>query len=296
MKRILITGAAGRVGRNIARRLARENVDVRLMFSSPQELATMPVADSVLGNYNDPEQMLQVFKSIDAAFVYAPDVHASEALFNAAREAGVRQVVLLSSASVTKAPPGANPIAERHRIAENAVSSAGLEWTFIRPDTLASNCLQWAPGIRTERRVYAPYPESMRSAVHEDDIAMLAVTSLLDTQNVGRVFEITGGHLLSVREQVNTIAEHLGTQVECMQISHEEALLRMTANSAQSPQAAARILDYLKKSVTAPPRITSEFEQATGRAPRSFSEWVADNLGDFQGVRSSALEGPLMKP
>jgi uncharacterized protein YbjT (DUF2867 family) len=284
MKRILVTGAAGRVGRSIVRRLARENVDVRLTVSSPQELATMPIDGAMLGNYNDSEQMLKAFSSIDAAFVYAPDVHASEALFNAARRAGVRQVVLLSSASVSKAPPGENPIAERHRAAENAARTAGLDWTFIRPDTLASNCLQWAPGIRAEQRVYTPYPESKRSAVHEDDIAMLAVSSLLGTENVGRVFEITGGHLLSIRDQVNTIAVHLGMPVECVQISHEEAVQRMTANPAQSPQAAARILDYLKKSVTVPPRITDDFERATGCAPRNFSEWVADHRAEFQSV------------
>lgn len=290
MKRILVTGAAGRVGRNIVRRLAKENVNVRVTFSAPKELAAMPGAGAVVGNYNDPEQMRNAFSSIDAAFVYAPDVHASEALFNVARQAGVRQVVLLSSASVSKAPPGENPIAERHRVAENAARSAGLDWTFIRPDTLASNCLQWAPGIRAERRVYTPYPESKRSALHEDDVAMLAVSSLLGTQNVGRILEITGGHLSSIREQVNTIAEQLGSAVECVQISHEEALRRMTANPAQSPQAAARILDYLKKSVTVPPRLTDEFEQATGCAPRSFSEWVADNLADFQGVASIAFK------
>lgn len=287
MKRILVTGAAGRVGRNIVRRLAKENVEVRLTFSAPKERAAMSGgAGAMVANYNDAERMRHAFSSIDAAFVYAPDAHASEALFNVARQAGVRQVVLLSSASVSKAPPGDNPIAERHRAAENAVRSAGLDWTFIRPDTLASNCLQWAPGIRSERRVYTPYPESKRSAVHEDDVAMLAVSSLLGTQNVGRILEITGGCLLSIREQVNTIAEQLGCAVECVQISHEEALRRMTANPAQSPQAAARILDYLKKSVTLPPRLTDEFEQAMGRAPRSFSEWVADNLADFQGAAS----------
>jgi uncharacterized protein YbjT (DUF2867 family) len=284
MKRILVTGAAGRVGRNIVRRLARENVDVRLTFSSPQELATMPVDGAMVGNYNDPGQMVKAFSSIDAAFVYAPDVHASDALFNAARKAGVRQVVLLSSASVSKAPPGENPIAERHRAAENAARSAGLDWTFIRPDTLASNCLQWAPGIRAEQRVYTPYPESKRSAVHEDDVAMLAVSSLIGTQNVGRVFEITGGRLLSIREQVSTIAVRLGKPVECVQITHEEAVRRMTSNPAQSPQAAARILDYLKKSVTVPPRITDDFEQATGCAPRDFSEWVEDHLAEFENA------------
>lgn len=280
MKRILVTGAAGRVGRHIARRLAREHVDLRLMFTSAP---AVPVAGAVLGNYNDPAQMREVFRSIDAAFVYAPPMQASEAVFQAAREAGVRQVVLLSSASVSKAPPGENPIAERHRAAENAVRSAGLDWTFIRPDTLASNCLQWAPGIRSEQRVCTPYPASMRSALHEDDIALLAVMSLLGTQHVGHAFDITGGQLLSIQEQVKCIADQLGRPVACVQIPPEEALQHMTANAASSvAAAAARILDYQKKSVTVPPRLTDELERATGHAPRPFGDWVADHLHHFQ--------------
>ena len=297
MQRILVTGASGRVGQCVARRLlAHDHVDLRLMVGASRAPATLPLARVVQGNYNDPARMEQVFSGIDAAFLYAPDAPASAALFHAAHTAGVRHVVLLSSASVTKAPPGANPIAERHRKAENAVIDAGLEWTFIRPDTLASNCLQWAPGIRAEQRVVTPYPDAMRSALHEDDIAQLAVAALLDPQHVGCAYDITGDRLMSIREQVHAIAEHLGTEVECVQIGHDDALQRMTTDAAQNPQAAARILDYLKKSVTLPPRITDDFARATGHMPRSFGEWVADHIVDFHSAPSSAPDHRTPKP
>lgn len=297
MKKILVTGAGGRVGRHVARRLAGENVALRLLFRSTPAHAALANGEIVMGSYNEPAQMAKAFKSVDAIFMYAPDAQASHAVFHAAREAGVRQVVLVSSASVTKAPPGANPIAERHRIAEAAAQAAGLDWTFIRPDTMASNCLQWAPSIRDERRVYTPYPESMRSAVHEDDIALLAVESLLGAEHIGRAFEVTGAELLRIREQVHCIAAHLGSAVECVPISHEEAVQRMaTAETGLSPQAAARVLEYLKKSVTVPPRITDDYARATGRVPRSFSEWVGDNVGCFRRDRSTVTEDEPMKP
>lgn len=288
MQKILVTGAAGRVGRHIARRLSQEkNVALRLTYSRATPRAPLPHAEAMVANYHEPEQMRAAFHAIDAAFVYAPEMQASHAVFNAAREAGVKKIVLLSSASVSKAPAGANPIAERHRAAENAIRSAGLDWTFIRPDTLASNCLQWAANIRAQGRVYTAYPESLRSALHEDDLALLAVASLLGSQHVGSVLEITGSQLLSIREQVETIAAQLGSAVQCVQIAHEEALQRMQADTALAPQSAARLLDYQKKSVTTPPRLTDVFEQATGCAPRSFSAWVADNLADFQSSASN---------
>lgn len=285
MRKILVTGAAGRVGRQVVRRLAGENVALRLLLRSPPEQAGVASGEVVVGDHNDAEQMAKACNTVDAVFMYAPETQCSRAVFQAMREAGVRQVVLLSSASVIKAPPGANPIAERHRAAEAAAQAAQLDWTFIRPDTMASNCLQWAAAIRDEGRVYAPYPESMRNPLHEDDIALLAVASLLNGEHSGRAFEVTGSALLRVSDQVDAIARELGRTLECVSISHVEALARMAAsNPSQSGQAAARLLDYLKKSVAVAPRITDDFARATGLAPRTFSAWVRDNVDRFKST------------
>ncbi len=282
MKRILVTGAKGRVGRCVARRLCAESVELRVLRRAPPAPDEVHVGEVVIGDFSNETQMALAFGSMDAVFMYAPDASASDAVFRAARQAGVRQVVLLSSAAVTRVPPGVNPIAERHRIAENAAQAAGMNWTFIRPDSMASNCLQWTRSIREERRVYVPYPGSMRCAVHEDDIALLAVQCLLSERYSARTVEVTGGEVLRIHEQVQCIASHLGTRIECVTVSEQDALHRMqAANQALSLPAARRLLDYLKKSVTVAPRISDEFSQFTGRASRSFGDWVRDNIDHF---------------
>lgn len=214
--------------------------------------------------------------------MYAPQTEASPAVFAAARSANVRQVVLLSSASVVKAPPGQNPIAERHRAAERAMQQAGLACTFIRPDTMASNCLQWAASIRDEGRVCTAYPDALRNPVHEDDLALLAVQSLLSQAHRGGTYYVTGPAVLSIREQVRTIAELCGRAVECVELSEREALAHMqAATPGLTPVAMQRLLDYLRKSVHVPPPISDEFFLATGMAPRNFADWVRDNLQAF---------------
>lgn len=301
MRKILVTGAAGRVGRHVVRRLVGENVALRLLLRSPPAQTDGASGEVVVGDYNDAAQMAKACNRVDAVFMYAPNTQASSAVFRALREAGVRQVVLLSSASVSKAPPGANPIAERHRAAETAAQAAQLDWTFIRPDTMASNCLQWAASIRDEGRVYTPYPESMRNPLHEDDIALLAVASLLSGEHSGRAFDVTGSALLRVSDQVDAIATELGRTLECVRISHAQALARMAATSpGLSDQAAARLLDYLQKSVTVAPRITDDFARATGHAPRTFSEWARDNIDQFTSARDEGgrrrFESPFSEP
>jgi uncharacterized protein YbjT (DUF2867 family) len=184
-----------------------------------------------------------------------------------------------------------NPIAERHRAAEKALQATGMDWNFIRPDSMASNCLQWSRTIREEQRVYAPYPDAMRCAVHEDDIALLAVHCLLSERYLARTIEVTGREVLRVRDQVQCIASHLGTPLECVTVSRQEALQRMrAANHAMPLQAAQRLLDYLKKSVTEAPNISDEFTRATGCALRGFSDWVSDNIDHFRSDRGAVTK------
>ena len=297
MMRILVAGAAGRVGRHVARRLAAEGVALRLLVQSPSTLAMATDHEVVVGDFNDTGQMANMFSSVDAAFMYAPAPSASAAIFRTARAAGVRKVVLLSSASVVKAPPGANPIAERHRVAENAARDAGLDWVFIRPDTMASNCLQWRECIRDEGRVYTPCPESMRNPVHEDDIALLAAQSLLSDANVGRAFDITGPEVLCIQDQVDSIAAQLGVRIECIRISDEEAMARMMQPPSGLPmQTAQRLLEYLRKSVTVRPRVSLDYQAATGSAPRRFADWVRDNLDQFRNAGSPRSASTLIDP
>ena len=297
MMRILVAGAAGRVGRHVARRLAAEGVALRLLVQSPSTLAMATDHEVVVGDFNDTGQMANMFSSVDAAFMYAPAPSASAAIFRTARAAGVRKVVLLSSASVVKAPPGANPIAERHRVAENAARDAGLDWVFIRPDTMASNCLQWRECIRDEGRVYTPCPESMRNPVHEDDIALLAAQSLLSDANVGRAFDITGPEVLCIQDQVDSIAAQLGVRIECIRISDEEAMARMMQPPSGLPmQTAQRLLEYLRKSVTVRPCVSLDYQAATGSAPRRFADWVRDNLDQFRNAGSPRSASTLIDP
>lgn len=103
----------------------------------------------------------------DKVFLYAKPEQI-EAFVTAARSAGVRQVVLLSSVSVVMATSEQNPIARMHRTVEQAIERSGLDWTFIRPGMFATNA-RWWWGTRSARRASCAFrtrkrrtPPSMR--------------------------------------------------------------------------------------------------------------------------------------
>ncbi|VVE14728.1 NAD-dependent dehydratase [Pandoraea pneumonica] len=284
MSKILVTGADGRVGHQVTRHLASRGAEIRLHFQGAPAATTREQYETVSGDYGDLEAMSRAFDGVESAFLYAPDSRISAALFKAAKARGVTKVVLLSSASVVKAPPGNNPIVERHRTAEIEVASAGLDWTFIRPDILASNCLQWADSIKRSGSVFTPFPHSLRSPIHESDVGLAISVALFDARTNQQAFNITGLSLISIREQVESIAKYLGRSIKCVEISDSEAVQQMAETAPNlTLEARQKLVDYLRKCVDTPPPLTEDFERLVGHSPRHFDEWVSDNIMSFSG-------------
>ncbi|MCF3178344.1 NAD(P)H-binding protein, partial [Streptomyces sioyaensis] len=106
----------------------------------------------------------------------------------AAEAAGSPHIVLLSTSSLTRENAENNPIAQMHVAVETRLQASGLPWTFLRPGTFATNTLQWAPAIRATGTVKAPYPQAHASAIHEADIADIAVRAFTESGHEGQAY------------------------------------------------------------------------------------------------------------
>lgn len=281
MNTLLVTGASGQIGAQIVRALSAHAVHVRAMHRRSPAANMPPGVQLCLGDYGDVVSMAQAFKGVDVAFMYTPQTW-DPALWQQARVAGVRHVVLLSSASVVKVPPGSNPVAERHRLAEQQLMASGVGWTIVRPDTLAGNCLEWVESIRRWGEVRVPYPESMRNPIHESDVAALIAQCMLNPAPEGVAFNVTGPRVITISQQVRMLGEVLGQQLPCVQVTEEQAVADMLACGRVGSEAVARrLVAYMHKTVDEPPACTADFERAMGRGPRDFFHWVQDHLADF---------------
>jgi uncharacterized protein YbjT (DUF2867 family) len=78
-------------------------------------------------------------------------------LMTEAARAGTRTAVMLSSLTVRDNGPQPYSIGAHHKALEDVVAASGLEWTFLRCGGFAANTLAWAPMIRAEGVVRAPY-------------------------------------------------------------------------------------------------------------------------------------------
>src|SRR5688572_30524709 len=142
---ILITGASGFVGRHVTRALAGDSPAVRAMVRDARGAATLEGVrcELVRGDVTDPASLRAAARGVRTIVHLVAIVEGSPASFErvmaagtgnlveAARESGVRRIVLMSALGTG---PGATvPYFRAKWAAEQAVAGSGLEHVALRP-------------------------------------------------------------------------------------------------------------------------------------------------------------------
>src|ERR1043166_4789632 len=178
MKPILVIGATGTVGRQVAAQLLAAGAPVRAMARNP-EAANLPVQVQVMrGDLTVPETLDACLDGVETVFLVwtAPPSAVALALQRITRRA--RRVVYLSAPLKTPHPLFQQPNLLRAMFEqiERAIEMSGTEWTFLRPGMFAANALLWwAPQVRAGNIVRWPYMAVPTAPIDERDIAAVAV-------------------------------------------------------------------------------------------------------------------------
>ncbi|MBE1590621.1 NAD(P)H-binding protein [Nonomuraea angiospora] len=277
---MVVFGARGSVGRHVAAGLLAAGERVRVTSRDPGKGGLPDSAEVVAADLELPETLPAALEGATKVFVYAkPD--GVEGFVEAARSAGVRQVVLLSSAAIVMEGSERNPIAVQHRIVETAVESSGLDWTFIRPGMFATNTRWWWQAtIRARGVVRLPYPESETAPIHEKDLAALAVTALTEPGHERQAYTVYGVESLTLRRQVEHIGEAIGRPIDIEVVSEAQAREEM---GRTVPAVGVEVIMKQWAARDGIPAPTSTVvEKVTGHPGHTFAEWAADHADDFR--------------
>ncbi|MBO8185324.1 SDR family oxidoreductase [Streptomyces spirodelae] len=283
---ILVTGATGKVGGQVAAQLVAAGAPVRALVRDPAAAVLPDGVEAVRGDLADPASLTAALAGdVRAVFLVWPLADrqgAAEVVATLAEH--TRRTVYLSARGVTddeQAEPG-HDILGNHTALERLVRASAAEWTLLRPGGFATNTLRWAPQVRTGGPVRTAYPKAARTLVHEADTATAAVRALLTDDLVGAAPELTGPELLTQAEQIATIGEVvLGRPLAVEELSREEA--RAEFLSAGLPPAYVdAILDAHAAMETDPETVAPGAAELLGRQPHTYREWVADHIADFR--------------
>jgi len=283
MKRVLVTGATGQIGREVVSQLRGTDCHVRAMSRNPHSAGLPADLDIVRGDLLAPNTLDACLEGIDSIFLVwiGPLASAAPALDRIAVHA--RHVVLLTSPHRTPHPFFQQPNGMRIIQAgiEQLIEASGLRWTFIRPGPFAINCRNWwAPQIRNSNVVRWFYADAATAPVHERDIAAVSVRALCDEGHDGREHVLTGPASLTQRELVQIIGDALGRPLRFEELPRESAREQMLA-SGFTPAIADMLLDAYAAGVGRPAPVTSTVLDITGAPASSFHTWATDHAGDF---------------
>ncbi|SQE00240.1 NmrA family protein [Parafrankia sp. Ea1.12] len=276
----VVFGARGSVGHHVAAGLRAAGERVRVTSRNPSAAQFPPDTEVVAADLERPETLPAALEGAEKIFSYAKP-HGVQGFVAAARAAGVRQVVLLSSAAVVNSDAEHNPIAREHRAVELAIERSGIGWTFIRPGMFATNTRWWwTKSIRTEGVVRAPYPDAQTAPVHEKDMAALAVAALTEPGHDRRAYTVYGPQSLTLRQQVELIGDAIDRKVTFEVISVDEA--RVELGRTMPSIGVETILRLWAAGNGRPAQISTIVEEITGEAARTFAQWAEDHANDFR--------------
>ena len=202
---ILIVGATGTLGRQVARKALDEGYQVRCLVRSPQKAAFLKEwgAELVKGNLCDPETLPPALQGvtavIDAATARATDSlsikqvdwEGKVALIQAAKAAKVERFIFFSILDAEKYQHV--PLMEIKRCTELFLAESGLNYTILRPCGFLQSLIgDYAIPILDTQAVWVTSDTSPIAYMDTQDIAKFAIRALSVPETEKKTFPVVG--------------------------------------------------------------------------------------------------------
>jgi len=281
---ILVTGATGNIGRELARELDARRVPFRVLVRSLERAAGLPAsAERFVGDLAKPGSLASAFANVEELFLLTQgtDVDLTVHALAAASAAKVRHLVHLSSAHVLIDPLPA--MGQWHHAREALIRASGIPATFLRPGGFMSNAFDWLPTLREGGFVLDPLGPGRYAPIDPADIAAVAALALTESGHEGQAYALTGSQSFTLAEQVQVLAQTIGRRVDLREVATPEEAVRFRFPNGAPPKLAAAITEAW--TLMRADRVgfrSDTFERLMGRAPRTFADWCVRHGQAFQ--------------
>jgi uncharacterized protein YbjT (DUF2867 family) len=278
---ILLTGATGNIGRELTPLLFKAGQPIRILVRAEKKVAHLdPLIERCVGDLNDPETLLPAMRDVNSIFLVTYETQQDINVLEAAKRAGVRRIVKLSTLEATAHKI---KVGKWHYEREELIRASGLDWTFLRPGMFMSNTVEWwAESIRGQESVFFPGGKKGRVApIDPRDIASVAACALTQPGHAGKAYELTGPELFTIGEMVQVIAKVLGKPLQYRDIPPIAARLFMlkTGMDRSLVNALMEMLGSLRRDEGA--IVTDTVQRVTGRESGTFEAWCCEHIDAF---------------
>ncbi len=284
--KILISGATGSVGSELARTLSQRGVGFQALVRSPERagaLAGLPDVELVGGDFGDEASLARALTGVERAFLLTPSTAEAEAqqlrFVAVAKRQGVRHLVKLSQWAANARSPVR--FLRYHAIVEAAIRESGLEYTFLRPNLFMQGLLAFRDAIAHQGQFFASAGAARVSVVDVRDIAAAAAAALLDPRHAGQTYDLTGPEALTHAEMAAQLTAALGRPVQFVDLPEEAMRGALAGTGMPSWQVDGLVEDYAHYRRDEAAVVATGVKDATGKAPRSFADFARDYAPAF---------------
>ncbi|MFF2507575.1 SDR family oxidoreductase [Streptomyces sp. NPDC058067] len=275
-----VTGATGRLGGRVARRLAAAGIPQTLLVRTPARAPELPGATAVEGAYGDRDALVRALRGTDRVLMVSasesPDrVHQHRTFVDAAAQVGVAHLVYISFYGA--APDATFTLARDHWHTEQHIRASGLPFTFLRDNLYAD----FMPGLVGEDGVIrGPAGDGRAAVVAQDDIADAAVAVLRDPgPHTGRAYELTGPQALTLTEVAATITSVTGRPVSYAPETVEEAYASRSGYGAPDWELDAWVSTYTAIADGSLAAVSTAVQDLTGHPATSLEQVLRVQTG-----------------
>lgn len=225
MRKVLILGGTGFVGRHVCEKLQRAGWQMTVPTRRAVNAAAvqhLPRLTVIKADVHDPQQLEQLLPGHDAVVNLVAILHGSEAAFErthvelprkiaaACRASGVRRLVHVSALGVSEDGPAMYQRSKAR--GEALLRAAGLDLTVLRPSVIFGAGDRFLNLFAQLQAVFPLMPLAGAQArfqpVWVEDVAEAVVRCLADPATIGQTFDCAGPDVLTLADLVRLAGRH----------------------------------------------------------------------------------------
>lgn len=276
----VLTGATGKLGGEVARRLhGVPGLQLRLVGRRADAFPALEGTEQALAGFDDPDACRDAFAGADVLLLVsageAEDRLAQHRIaVDAAVAAGVGHVVYTSFLGA--APDATFTLARDHHATEQMLRESGLTWTFLRSSFYADVLLDFAG---EDHEIRGPGGRGRCAFVARRDVAAVAAAILRDPAPwASRTLELTGPVAMSLTQAARLITRATHQPVEYIDETLEEARASRAVYGAPDWQVEAWISTYTAIRNGELAVVSDDVQDVLGRPAQVLAQAVADPL------------------
>lgn len=274
--KILVTGGSGNLGRSISESLSAKGFEIKVASRSGNVAKELANATGLVFDYEKPETYQSVLHGVEGVLLMAPpmDPFSDKKLIpfmDAAKAAGVKNIVMISALGIDQAPESGLHKIEKH------LEQLGLDYAILRPNFFMDNFTTGfaAPMIEHQKAMYLSAGDGKTSFIATRDIARAVSALFANVQaHKGKAYNLTGAESLDHAEVAKALTKQLNEEISYVAISREDMKKGAVDNGMPEHMADMMLGLYDATAAGYLAVVTNDYKELTGKEPVLFADFL----------------------